>query len=45
MREGKRDMYRLARLRDKKMKDLNHVKCIKDEFQRILTENKDIKER
>ena len=35
-REGEKDIYKLAKQRDKKSKDLNHIRCIKDEDQRVL---------
>ena len=31
MKEGEKDIYRMARARDRKTRDFNQVKCINDE--------------
>ena len=41
----KRKIYKLAEYREKKTKDLDQVRCIKDEEEKVLVTNKDIKER
>ena len=38
-------MYRIARLRDKKSKDLNGVRCIKGAEDKVLVKDEDIKQR
>lgn len=44
-KEGERYMYKLAKQREKKSKDLTQVKCIKDENQKVLFLEKDIQHR
>ena len=44
-REGEKDIYKLAKQRDKKSKDLDHIRCIKDEDQRVLVKDHEIKGR
>src|ERR1041384_1175122 len=44
-KEGEIGIYKLAKLREKKSRDLNQVKCIKDEAQQVLTKDKEIKGR
>ena len=29
-KEGENDIYRMARIRERKTRDINHIKCIKD---------------
>jgi hypothetical protein len=36
MKEGENDVYRMAKIRDKKIRDFNQIKCIKDESDRKL---------
>ena len=36
MKEGKKNIYRMARARDRKTRDFNQVKCIKDEREQLL---------
>ncbi|CAH9123913.1 unnamed protein product [Cuscuta epithymum] len=44
-KEGEKDIYRLARLRDRRTQDIGKVKCVKDVDQRVLMEDGEIKER
>jgi hypothetical protein len=44
-KEGEKDIYRMAKSREMKMRDIIQVKCIKDETERLLTKDKDIKNR
>jgi hypothetical protein len=44
-KEGEKDIYRLAKMRDRKSRDLGMVRCIKDETQRVLVKDEEIKER
>ncbi|KAL5144498.1 Craniofacial development protein 2 [Glycine soja] len=44
-RNGERSIYRLAKGRERKTRDLDHVKCVKDEEGKVLVHEKDIKER
>ena len=44
-KEGKKDIYRMAKIRERKTRDLSQVKCIKDEDNRILVRDEEIKNR
>ena len=44
-KEGEKDVYKKARFRDRKTKDLNQVKCIKDVRDQLLVKEEDIKPR
>ena len=44
-KEGEMGVYKLARIRDRKCRDLDHVRCIKSEDQRVLVKDEEIKER
>ncbi|KAH1215226.1 NAD kinase 2, chloroplastic [Glycine max] len=44
-RDGERSIYRLAKGRERKTRDLDQVKCVKDEKGKVLVHEKDIKER
>jgi hypothetical protein len=44
-KEGEKDIYRMAKSRERKMRDIIQVKCIKDETERLLTKHEDIKNR
>ncbi|KAJ9162547.1 hypothetical protein P3X46_022311 [Hevea brasiliensis] len=44
-KEGEKDIYRLARKREKKYQDLNQVRCIKDKEEKVLVKDENIKER
>jgi hypothetical protein len=45
MKEGENDIYKMARSRERKTRDIIQVKCIKDETERVLTKDKYIKNR
>jgi len=38
-RKGKKDVFKLARAREKKTRDLGNVKCIKGEYGKVLVED------
>jgi hypothetical protein len=42
-KEEEKDIYRVAKSRERKMRDTIQVKCIKDETEQLLTKDKDIK--
>lgn len=42
-KEGEKNVYRIAKLREKKTKDFNQVKCINDENNRLLKKDNEIK--
>ncbi|KAL5195585.1 LINE-1 retrotransposable element ORF2 protein [Glycine soja] len=44
-RDRERSIYRLAKGRERKTRDLDQVKCVKDEEGKVLVHEKDIKER
>jgi hypothetical protein len=44
-KEGEKDIYSLAKSRERKTRDITQVKCIKDATERLLTKDKDIKNR
>jgi hypothetical protein len=44
-KEGEKDVYKMARIQERKMRDLNQVKCIKDEMYQPLVKEQDIKKR
>jgi hypothetical protein len=44
-KEGEKDIYRMAKSRERKTRDIIQVKCIKDETGRLLTKDEDIKNR
>ncbi|XP_045454524.1 craniofacial development protein 2-like [Melitaea cinxia] len=43
--QGQKNLFRIAREREMNARDVNHMKCIKDEAGKILTDNEEIKER
>ena len=43
-KDGENDVYKLAKLRERKTRDFNHIKCIKNEDSRMLAQEKEIKE-
>jgi hypothetical protein len=45
MKEGENDVYKMAKLREKKTRDFNQVKCIKDDANRLLVKDDNIKNR
>jgi hypothetical protein len=44
-RKGENDIYRMAKSRERKTRDIIQVKCIKNETERLLTKDEDIKNR
>ncbi|PWZ33941.1 hypothetical protein Zm00014a_027684 [Zea mays] len=44
-KEGDKDAYKMTRIRERKTRDLNQVKCIKDEMDQLLVKGQDIKQR
>ena len=44
-RDGENDIFKLAKIRERKSRDLYHVKCIKSNDQKVLVNDNDIKER
>ncbi|KAL6579441.1 hypothetical protein OROMI_009657 [Orobanche minor] len=44
-KEGEKDIYKLARMRERKTRDIGKVKCVKDTDQKVLVQDKEIKER
>jgi hypothetical protein len=44
-KEGKNDVYKMAKLRERKTRDFHQVKCIKDEADRLLVKDEEIKNR
>ena len=44
-KEGEKDVYKMGRIRERKTRDLNQVKCIKDEMDQLLVKGQDIKQR
>jgi hypothetical protein len=45
MKEGEKDIYRMAKSRERKTRDIIQVKYIKDETERLLTKDEDITNR
>jgi phage terminase small subunit len=45
MKEGEKDIYRMAKSRERKTRDIIQVKCIKDATERLITKDEDIKNR
>ena len=44
-KEGEKDIYRMVRIRERKTRDINQIKCIKDGTDRLLVKDDEIKER
>ena len=42
MKEGEKNIYRMARVRERKTRDFNHVKCFKDEREHLLVKEDEI---
>lgn len=42
-KEGEMEVYKMAKIRERKTRDLNQVKCIKDEADRVLVKDEKIK--
>jgi hypothetical protein len=45
MKEGERDIYKMAKIRERKTMDVDQVKCIKDGADQLLVKNEEIKHR
>jgi hypothetical protein len=45
MKEGEKNIYRIARTRERKTRDINQIKCIKDGTDRLLVKDEEIKDR
>ena len=44
-KEGEKDIYRMAKIRERKTRDINQIKCIKDGTDRLLVKDEEIKGR
>ena len=44
-KEGEKDIYRMARVRERKTRGFNQVKCIKDEREHLLVKEDEIRHR
>ena len=44
-KEGKKDIYRIARMREKKTRDLDTIRCIKNHNHKVLVKDTDIKKK
>jgi hypothetical protein len=44
-KDGENDVYKMAKLRERKTRDFHQVKCIKDEADRLLVKDEEIKNR
>jgi hypothetical protein len=44
-KEGENDVYKMAKIRERKIREFNQVKYIKDETNKILVNDDDIKNR
>ncbi|AQK61125.1 hypothetical protein ZEAMMB73_Zm00001d054050 [Zea mays] len=44
-KEGKKDAYKIARIRERNTRNLNQVKCINNEMDQLLVKGQDIKQR
>jgi hypothetical protein len=44
-KEGEKDIYRMTRIRERKTRDINKIKCIKDGTYRLLVKDEEIKDR
>ena len=42
-KEGEKDIYRMARVRERKKRDFNQAKCIKDEMEHLLLKEDEIR--
>jgi len=45
IKEGEKEVFKLARARERKTRDLRVVRCIKDEIGKVFPEDAEIKER
>jgi hypothetical protein len=44
-KEGGNDIYKMAKICERKTRDINQVKCIKDEANRLVAKDEEIKNR
>jgi hypothetical protein len=44
-KEGEKDIFWLARIRERKTRDINQIKCIKDGIDQLLVKDEEIKDR
>ncbi|KAG2642940.1 hypothetical protein PVAP13_2KG287867 [Panicum virgatum] len=44
-KEGEKDIYRMDRIRERKTRDINQIKCIKDVIDRLLVKDEEIMDR
>ena len=44
-KKGEKDIYRIARMKEKKTRDLGIIRCIEDYNHKVLVKHEDIKER
>jgi hypothetical protein len=44
-KEGEKDIYKMAKSRERKTRDIIQIKCIKDETKRLLTKDENINNR
>ena len=44
-KEGERDIYKMAKIRERKTRDVGEVKCIKDGVDQLLVKDEAIKRR
>ena len=44
-KDGEKDIYRMARIRERKTRDINQIKCIKDGTDQLLVKGEEIKNR
>ena len=42
-KDGEKDIYRLARMREKNTRDLGTIRCIKDKNHKVLVNDEEIK--
>jgi hypothetical protein len=42
-KEGENDVYNMTKFREKKTRDFNQINCIKDEADRLLVKDEEIK--
>ena len=44
-KEGEKDIYMMARIRERKTRDINQIKCIKGGEDQLLVKDEEIKDR
>ena len=44
-KKGEKGIYRMARIRERKTRDINQIKCIKDGTNRLLVKDEGIRDR